>query len=243
MASGVVAGGSFRLGDALGRAGSVWGQLILPFFLVYVVAMLPSLAASLMVDPHDPKAIFATGYWVPALLGTLLLQVAQMATVDSAMRVADGGHAEFGQALGRTAGRLLPLIGAGIIALVLIMLGLMLLIVPGIMVALAYLVVTQVVVVERLGPWGSLQRSARLTKGFRWKLFGFVLVLMLIYGLEGATSSLGTRVLGRAGATALQLLVGPALTLFTVVATTMVYRGLVAAKDGLGGARMAAVFD
>jgi hypothetical protein len=239
----VVSGGSFRLGDALARAAGIWGQLIGPFFLFYVVALVPNLANVLMQNPHDPKSAFGASFGVTLVLGAFLGLLAQAATVDAAMRVADGGRVEFGQALGRAFGRLPVLLGAGLIAFVLIMVGFMLLVVPGIMVSLAYMMMLQVVVAERLGPWGSLKRSALLTKGVRWKLFGFALLLVLIGVVTAGASFLGTLALGRMGGPVLQLLVSPSLTLFTVVATTMVYRDLVASRDGFGGARMAAVFD
>jgi hypothetical protein len=243
MASASVAGGSFRLGDALGRAWDVWGRLIGPFFLVYVITLVPTVANTLMMNPHDPKAAFGAGFWLSVLVGSVFGLVAQAATVDAAMRVADGGPAAFGQALGRGFGRVLPLLGAWLIAMVLIMLGMVLFVVPGIMVVVAYLVVTQVVVMERLGPWGALKRSARLTKGSRWKLFGFMLLMGLFGGISAGATALGTAALGRLGGAVVQLLVSPTLTLFTVVATTMVYRELVANRDGFGGARLAAVFD
>jgi hypothetical protein len=243
MASTAMAGGSFRLGDALARTSGIWGRLIGPFFLVYVVALLPNVANVLMMNPHDPRSAFGARFAVTLVLGALFGLLAQAATVDAAMRVADGGRVEFGQALARGFGRLPVLLGAGLIAFVLIMLGFMLLVVPGIMVSLAYMMSLQVAVMEPLGPWGSLKRSARLTKGVRWKLLGFAMLLVLIGAVAAGASFLGTLALGRFGGQVLQLLVSPSLTLFTVVATTMVYRDLVASRDGFGGARMAAVFD
>ena len=76
--------------------------------------------------------------------------------------------------------RLLPVIVASILVAIVIALGFVLLIVPGLILATMLWVVIPVIVIERMGPFGSLGRSGELTKGFRWPIFGVVLILFLI---------------------------------------------------------------
>jgi hypothetical protein len=39
---------------------------------------------------------------------------------------------------------------------------------------------TPACVIELTGPWASLKRSAQLTKGYRWKIFGLLLLLAFV---------------------------------------------------------------
>jgi hypothetical protein len=61
----------------------------------------------------------------------------------------------------------------------------MLLLVPGIMVALAFQVATTACVVEGLSLEAALNRSRFLTRGQRWRLLGLLLIVLVItFGLQ-----------------------------------------------------------
>jgi hypothetical protein len=65
------------------------------------------------------------------------------------------------------------------------MAGMVLLVVPGIIVALMWVLVIQVMIVERLGIVDAFKRSRALTKGHRWALLGlFVLYTLLVVAIE-----------------------------------------------------------
>ena len=72
-----------------------------------------------------------------------------------------------------------PIIGLAICASLLTMLATALFIVPGVIVFLMLFVATPVCVVERLGPFRSMERSAQLTQGHRWKILGMLLLMLL----------------------------------------------------------------
>ncbi|HKE56019.1 MAG TPA: hypothetical protein VKB46_04935, partial [Pyrinomonadaceae bacterium] len=59
-------------------------------------------------------------------------------------------------------------------------LGLLLFVIPGIIVTVAYFLVYPIVTLENLGPVNSLDRSWNLTKGHRWRIFLALLVMMLL---------------------------------------------------------------
>jgi hypothetical protein len=79
----------------------------------------------------------------------------------------------FGAALGAVPGLVLT----GVIVIVLA--------IPVIAFILGYLFVSQVVVVEGVGALGSLERSKSLANGYRWRLFGLLLLLGIIHLLFG----------------------------------------------------------
>jgi len=77
-------------------------------------------------------------------------------------------------------GRLPALLAAGIVLGLAIVPLFVLLIVPAIIAGCAYAVVLQVCMVEDLGPIESMERSYRLTKGYRWRIFLLTCVSALI---------------------------------------------------------------
>lgn len=93
----------------------------------------------------------------------------------------EGQHARFGECIAAAVRVLLPLIGVGFIFGIGIMVGTFLLIIPGIIIMLMWSVAAPAVVVERDGVMRALSRSAELTKGFRWKILGLFLVLLVVY--------------------------------------------------------------
>jgi hypothetical protein len=72
------------------------------------------------------------------------------------------------------------LVGAGILATIIIVIGFILIIVPG-LIALTFLaVVAPAVVIDRAGVTGALSRSRDLVRGNAWRVFGVIVVLFLI---------------------------------------------------------------
>jgi uncharacterized membrane protein len=75
-------------------------------------------------------------------------------------------------------------LAASILLAVIVIVGLILLIVPGIFFALAFAFTGYLVVDKNMNPVAALKESARLTKGNRWKLLllGVILVVLTILG-------------------------------------------------------------
>ncbi len=89
-----------------------------------------------------------------------------------------------------------------------IILYLLLLIIPGILCALSYAVVNQIVMLEGLSGSPALERSAELTRGSRGRIFGILLLLNILVAifsaglglvLKGAFPPGGDPVLGARG--------------------------------------------
>lgn len=69
---------------------------------------------------------------------------------------------------------------ATIVVGIAMILGLILLIVPGIIFALMFMFTTFIVIDRELGPIEAMKESMRITRGHKWPLLGFVLVLGLL---------------------------------------------------------------
>jgi len=71
-------------------------------------------------------------------------------------------------------------LGASILLALAVAIGFVLLIVPGIILGLMFMFTTFVVIERELGPIDAMSESHRLTRGHKSRLFGFVLLLLLI---------------------------------------------------------------
>lgn len=90
-----------------------------------------------------------------------------------------------GDALQFALGKIWRLLASGIAKYLLIGLALLLLIVPGIIVACGYAVVAQVVVLEEGPALGALRRSWQLTKGFKGKALVLGFIIYVLASLPG----------------------------------------------------------
>ena len=71
-------------------------------------------------------------------------------------------------------------LGASILYALALVVGLILLVVPGIIFALMFMFTTFIVIDRELGPVEAMKESNRITHGHKWSLLGFTLVLVLI---------------------------------------------------------------
>ena len=112
-----------------------------------------------------------------------------------------------------------------------LMVGFMLLVVPGVMLMLRWIAAIPSLVVEGAGVLGSLGRSRDLTLGHRWAILGFLLVLALVEFVVFAVIGFG------GGFVAVSLLSAGGPTV--VQALTLVLNALMSAVNG---AAIAAVY-
>ena len=98
-------------------------------------------------------------------------------------------RASLSDALSSTAKRLPSLLGAGMLSGVLVILGLICLVVPGIIVAIMFSLITPTIIIERIGVLESLSRSRKLIKQ-RWlKTFAYLAVIVIILAVTYSISS------------------------------------------------------
>jgi hypothetical protein len=78
------------------------------------------------------------------------------------------------------AGKFWPMFGLAILLAIGVLLGCLLLIVPGLVLAMAWSVAFPVLVLENRGVFDSFKRSAALTRGKRWSIFLLLFVVWLV---------------------------------------------------------------
>jgi hypothetical protein len=116
-----------------------------------------------------------------AFIGTTLVQGALVEVVDAEHR---GKPATGFTDLYRTSGsRLAPLLGVSILTGLGVALGLVLLIVPGILLAIRWAVATPIVMLEGLGARAAMKRSEELVRGHRRDVFRVLVNIWVRTGL------------------------------------------------------------
>jgi uncharacterized membrane protein len=126
----------------------------------------------------------------------------------------------------------------------LLMLGMIALVVPFFILLTMWWVATPACVVERTGPWTSLKRSAALTKGHRWKVFG---TLLLLFVINVIVSQILEVVLVLVKSDVLSIIArltwGALYGAYNAIAVVMTYHDLRVAKEGIDIEQIASVFD
>jgi uncharacterized membrane protein len=157
----------FAVWDFIGRAWALvqphWAPLGAMFLIFTLVGVVPYLGACLSL----------------LLSGTLLVGInrailGMFAGREPTVEMMFGGFDRFGDAF------LLSLVSGLLVAL-----GLMALIVPGIILAVLWAFSNLIVAETSLDFWAAMQRSVELTRGFRWQIFLLMLasIPILILGL------------------------------------------------------------
>ena len=150
---------------------------------IYLESAMKGIAA------NNPQALIAVfeqpNVWLSYFLMVLVFLVfylAVLSNVDSFARAAPIG---FGQSLGAGL-RLFPrVIGMGFVSLIVLMIGLVLLVVPGIYLYGALYLAVVAIVVDDAGVFNSLATSARLTWGHWWRSVTIYSVIVIIIAIVG----------------------------------------------------------
>lgn len=204
------------LGEILDGAFALYRRHFGTLFLTAVLPMLPVVAfwgAFPLFARGTPEQItrlmdlsgwVLMPYTLPASLlvwGALIHQASQL-YLGSPTSVQEGFH--------RGVRRLLPLLGAMVVAAVLIGLGLILLVIPGVLLLIMFFAVGPVVVLEGRGPLEALGRSRELARGAWGRIFGVLFLLFLITALPtfALTAAMGVGAMA-SGAGAIAALENP----------------------------------
>jgi hypothetical protein len=124
---------------------------------------------------------FIGAAFVSGVISLIISALVQGALTRATVSANEGQRASFGQSLSAGLAVVLPLIGLSLLWGLGVGIGFVLLVVPGIILLMMWAVAVPSLVVEREGVFAAFRRSAELTKGARWKIFGLSLVLLAIY--------------------------------------------------------------
>ncbi|MDH5451318.1 MAG: hypothetical protein OEX77_10560 [Candidatus Bathyarchaeota archaeon] len=189
------------LGEILGKTFSLYSSRFLLFYLPFLVAglitgawgeavrwMFPEPAAPPPTAPPDVLlsyffsmlGVLAVTLPLTILVSWIIDTIVRGIAVKVASDILEGRSVDLSKALNFTATRLLSLLGAGIVTGVLIVMGLICLVVPGIILVIMFSLVVPVIILEQAGTFQSLSRSRKMVGG-RWlKTFALLLIVYII---------------------------------------------------------------
>lgn len=196
----------------------------------------PAAVASAFASPAAIITGFV-GFFVLIFFSVVLQATLIVATVKDL----GGEEINLGDCIGKALSKFIPLIGLGILMTLGIMAGLVLLIVPGIILALMWMVSSPVLMTENKGVVDSMKRSSELTSGSKLLLFLlmviYVVLAAIIGGIGGALS-----LFSATGAAIVALLVNTLTGAIQGAGIASVYVDLRTAKEGTDSSSLAEVF-
>ncbi len=233
----------FRVGRVLNRTTSVLSRNFLIFFIVTTVASLPLVLMRGLQSESEPGQNVVL-VLISFFLAIVLYTLSQAVVLYGAFQDMRGRPVSLSESLQVGLQRFFPIIGLAIIVSILVGLASILLIVPGLILFTMWFVATPVCVVERLGPNASMRRSSQLTKGHRWKIFGLILLLIIISAMVSPVIEFGLAAVGGSTLAIIASLIWSGVWgAFYAISVVVTYHDLRVAKEGINIEQIAAVFD
>lgn len=233
-------GATFSVGDVLVRSFGVLFRNLVPFGLISLVLLSPVVVVEMTIGREAAVAEAGILSVADQILGYLVAAILVYGTLRDL-----AGHAPTLSEV--VAGGLqvaAPAIPLAIVYGLIVAVGLLLLVVPGLVFLSIWWVLIPAVAVERRGIGAGLVRAVRLTKGYRWQVFALVVIVLIlklvVLPFVVAALSYST---GFAGASVLAWMLGALLVAFDAVMLTVGYHDLRVANEGVDTAEIAAALD
>lgn len=240
---GLYAEGEFRVGQILNRTFAILSRNLLPFCVVTAIAYLPNLLLLERRIPGEAPGRVAAMAFAGIVLSLVFSALSQAIVLFGAFEDMRGRPVDLVASLKVGLARFFAVIGVALLVGILTVLAAILLFFPAFIVMSMLFVAMPACIVERLGPVKSLGRSSALTKGYRWKVFGLWLVIMLVTavgsGMLGGISYATGPIVGGL----LKLIWGALAGAFNAIMVVVAYHDLRVVKEGVDTDRIASVFD
>jgi len=153
-----------------------------PWFFIGVFLIVSILSGGGRFQTND-SADFTSGavalFVIVAVVLAVIQVLAKMGSIRLVLRAHDNAEsAAFGDLWAPHP--FWKFVGGSILVGVIVIIGFILLIVPGIIWALRYLFVPYLIMERKLAPFAALKESARITYGHKWQLLGLLGLIVLI---------------------------------------------------------------
>jgi hypothetical protein len=168
------------IGDILGDTWSMYAKHFTHFVPIAAVFFLILSAIAL--------ALALLLGWIGAVASFLVTFIGifwlQGTLVEAIADVRDGrADMSIGETYARARPYIFTMFGAGILAVIGIVIGLILLIVPGLILLTWWSLIIPVIVLEKVGVMDSFGRSRELVRGNGWNVFGVIVITGILIGI------------------------------------------------------------
>jgi len=243
------------VGEIVDATFTVYRRRFGPMFAIALmlvsISFLVSLVGGCGLDAGGTTPCTSPIGWLGYIAGSIGTLVASVAGVLVAAEAYAGVPSDWRRATRIGLRRTLAIIGATIVAGVLVAIGFVLLIIPGIFLAVSLAVAWEALIIEGVGPMESIKRSWRLVAGERWRVLGAVLLVIIlsiiVFGIVSAVIWLIlSPVLGVSGELAGSLVQHVATLLsipLSAAVGAVIYLDLRVRKESLGTDELAAALS
>ena len=222
----------FRMHSVLTRSGRILWEHSLYFSLIWAInCTLPIL---LLGGRNPVNRGISPSHIVIVMLVTLLVGLlVQSIETLMIMQHLIGERARISDAIQRVLSHSVQLVVTFLFVIVTVVVGMFLLVFPGIMAMVTLSVALPACIVESIGPFASLSRSAKLTKFHRWPIFaalaGIATLAMVLDNM--AVGAVLRHPEARSAFISVQILLSTALASYLAIVTPVMYHDLRAAKE------------
>lgn len=220
-------GSHLDIGGVFEATGDYYSRGFGTFWLVALILLIPAAVIQLILGDGG----------LGGLIGSIVQIVAGAWLIGGVIRIVQDIHGDgqvdytIGELLGSVWPRLLAIIILEILVGIIVGIGLIFFIIPGVILALILAVSMPALVVEGIGVFEAMSRSAELTKHNRMRILGIgILVILILFGIAILAALLAavTPVLGAL----VGLILGVLLYPYLAMLTTVLYYRLVELKEG-----------
>jgi hypothetical protein len=242
------------LGEVISKTFEVYRRDFTKYFVLFavvevIIGVVTALAQQAFVLPTRPPNPTPQQFinWLPGFLGALItlvfsifivtivfFPIAQGSATKLASERIERGHADLGASVRFATSRLIRIWAVSILVGIILVLGFIALIVPGIIPAIMYSLAFPVLIIENKGVLDSMRRSRQLV-GHRWlKTFGAYLVLGIIFIIAWAIAGAIAAPFGTASPVVNGLLSAFYQPLLPILLTVNYYSNLARITPSLG---------
>jgi hypothetical protein len=169
------------VGDVILNTFDVFGKGFLVIFLSYFLHVLP-----FVICANEAQAANFTGlYWLILLCSFPISLFASATITVSVSDICLGNAPSLVRSYKKVFGVMLKLLGTNILQVIIILIGFILLLVPGIIAMMWLMFTPSAVILEGVSGFSALKRSKQLAHGYNWRNFGVFLLLLIIMVVIG----------------------------------------------------------
>ena len=220
--------------------------------LLVFVPFLISLVGGCTVDAETFTTTCGSAIgWIGSIASQIGMAVASAAATLVAAEAYVGIPSDWRRSAAAGLQKIIAIVAATIVVVLVVVAGFVVVLIPGIFLAVSFAVYAQALMIEKVGPMESLGRSWRLASGERWRLFGAGLSMLVIsiiaLGIIGGILYLVLAELAGLNSGDVQYFVQQVVTLLSIPLSaafgTVLYLDLRVRKDGLEAAELTALLS
>lgn len=170
------------VGELIGKSFSIYLRHFGTILLIYIVLAIPLAAMLALLQMPEFAGLIANG--ISATLSIIISFIAAAVLTVTISDICLGNKPTFERSYVRAfqigIGKFL---GTILLVWLMILLGIILFVIPGLIISVMLVVVMPVLILERIAGWKAVKRTLALARGKHWRNFGVVLVVSLIVQL------------------------------------------------------------